>query len=70
MAKEKSLPDVLLSLTVSLISDLQELRSGKITNVDARTRAQVAREALRSVHLQLQGAKYLMEKAKLIEAPK
>lgn len=53
--------------TLSLIQDLQDLRDGKITNTDARARAQLAREILRGVHLQLQGMQIISAKAKQIE---
>jgi hypothetical protein len=42
-------------VTLGLIQDLRDLRAGKITNTDARTRAQIAREILRGVHLALEG---------------
>ena len=43
----------LRDVTMGLIQDLEDLRAGKITNADARTRAQLAREILRSDHIQL-----------------
>ncbi len=46
-------------VTLGLIGDLRDLRAGKITNTDARTRAQIAREILRSVHLILEGMKVI-----------
>ena len=46
-------------VTLGLIQDLRDLRAGKITNADARTRAQLAREILRSVHLALEGMKVI-----------
>jgi len=53
--------------TVDLIGDLKNLRRGKISNDDARARAQLAREVLRSVECVLAGEKYLSESAKQIE---
>lgn len=52
--------------TLALIQDLNDLRAGKITNVDARARAQLAHEVLRSLTIQLQGMKMISENAKLI----
>ena len=46
-------------VTLALVQDLQDLRDGKITNTDARTRAQLAREIMRAVHLSLQGMRML-----------
>ena len=45
------------AVTLGLIQDLADLRKGKITNADARVRAQLAREILRAVHLTLEGMK-------------
>ena len=56
----------LSTFTRELIQDLKDLRAGKITAPEARVRAQLAREVLRSVHLQLQGLKHLAGKAKRI----
>ena len=42
-------------LTLALLEDMRQLRNGQITNTDARTRAQLAREILRATHLMLQG---------------
>jgi len=60
----------LSTFTLDLIGDLNDLRAGKITNADARVRAQLAREALRSVHLMLQGMNIIADGAKPIEGPK
>lgn len=46
----------LSSVTAGLIKDLKDLRAGRITNSDARVRAQLGREILRSVYLQIEGA--------------
>lgn len=43
------------SVTMALIEDYDKLRKGDITNTDARVRAQLAREILRSLQVQLQG---------------
>lgn len=52
--------DTLLNeVTLGLIQDLRDLRAGKITNTDARTRAQIAREIMRGVHLALEGMKVI-----------
>ena len=60
------------AVTLGLIQDLKDLRKGKITNADARCRALLAREILRSVHLSLEGMKMIEAKAKpvTLEAPK
>ena len=52
-------------VTRMLIEDLRLLREGKITNTDGRVRAQLAREALRSAHLQLEGLKLIESKKPL-----
>lgn len=62
-------PDLLNQFTLDLISDLNDLRSNKITTSEARVRTQLAREVLRSIHLRLQGMKYLSESAKQLPAP-
>ena len=54
--------------TSDLIADLTALRAGKITLSEARVRAQLAREVLRSIHLQLQGFRALSQAAKQIGA--
>ena len=56
------------NFTKGLIQDLESLRAGEITNADARTRAQLAREVLRSAHLQLQGMRFLAGQAKALPA--
>ncbi len=55
-------------LTLGLVEDLKLLRQGKITNADARVRAQLAREILRAVHLHLEGVKLIEAKAKRVQA--
>lgn len=55
-------------VTLGLIQDLKDLRAKKITNTDARVRAQLGREILRSVHLQLEGMKVIEGKAKKVAA--
>lgn len=71
MANEKQpeLPEALSQFTMELIEDLRDLRAEKITVHEARVRAQLAREVLRSVHLQLEGMKYLSETAKQLPRP-
>jgi hypothetical protein len=59
-------PQSLGAFTRDLIGDLKKLRAGKITNADARVRAQLAREILRAAHLHLEGLKILSSNAKLI----
>lgn len=61
-----TLPDTLAEFTRGLMGDLVKLRNGEITNKDARVRALLAREVLRSVHLGLEGSRILSDKAKQI----
>lgn len=49
----------LTDITRGFLDDLSDLRAGRITNTDARVRAQLGRELLRSVHIQLEAAKTL-----------
>lgn len=72
MAKKsdnQTLPEALSQFTLDLIQDIKDLRAGKITNTDARARALLAREALRAVHLQLEGMKWLSGSAKALPSP-
>ncbi len=57
-------PTTLNGVTLGLIQDLRDLRAGKITNADARTRAQLAREIMRSMHLILEGMRVIDAQAK------
>jgi hypothetical protein len=52
-------PTTLNEVTLGLIQDLRDLRAKKITNADARTRAQLAREILRSLYLTLEGMRFI-----------
>lgn len=54
-------------VTAGLASDLKALREGKITNADARVRAQLGREILRGAHLQLEGLKFITASSKQAE---
>lgn len=65
----EALPQALARFTMDLIQDIKDLRAGKITNTDARARALLAREALRAVHLQLEGMKWLSGSAKALPSP-
>lgn len=53
-------------LAADLIEDYHALRAGRLTVRDARARATLAREAMRAVHLQFEGMRFLTEQAKLI----
>jgi hypothetical protein len=68
--KSESLPDAVTQFTLDLIQDLKDLRAGKITPRDAKARAILAHEVLRSVHLQFEGMKYLAGAAKQISESK
>lgn len=62
-------PDLTISLqefAAELIQDVRDLRAGKITPRDARVRAALAREALRAVHLQFEGMRWIEQRAKPI----
>lgn len=63
---DKNLSDRLTDFTMSLIGDLEDLRARRISVAEARVRAQMAREVLRSAHLQLQGLKLFSDQAKQI----
>lgn len=56
----------LTRLATSLVEDYHLLRAGKISVREARTRAAVAREAMRAVHLQFEGLRFMSEQAKLV----
>lgn len=58
------------SFTDGLISDLQLLRDGKISVRDAKARAELARQVLRSVHYIVTAQKYLGDNAKPLPVPK
>ena len=58
-----TLTEALSQFTLDLVEDLRSLRRGDITLADARVRAQLAREVLRSVGLQLEGMRYLAGQA-------
>jgi len=57
----------LSQLAQDLIADYRALREGKLSVREARTRAAVAREAMRAVHLNFEGLRFLSEHAKQIE---
>lgn len=58
----------LTQLAVDLIDDYRALRAGTLSVREARTRAAVAREAMRAIHLNFEGLRFLSERAKKIEA--
>lgn len=60
----------LTRLATALVEDYHLLRAGKISVREARTRAAVAREAMRAVHLQFEGLRFMSEQAKQIGAGK
>lgn len=53
----------LLQFTDDLISDLSKLRQGKISIRDARARAELARQVLRSVHYVVSAQKFIERNA-------
>ncbi len=65
--KQEPLASSLTRLAQDLIADYHDLRSGKLSVREARTRAAVAREAMRAVHLNFEGLKFISERAKQIE---
>lgn len=64
--KQEPLASSLTQLAQALIADYHDLRSGKLSVREARTRAAVAREAMRAVHLNFEGLRFLSERAKQI----
>ena len=56
----------LRSFVVQLINDVKLMRAGKMTVHKARAIADLSKQALRGVHLMLEGAKYLEQGAKPI----
>lgn len=57
----------LTQLAQDLIADYHALRDGSLSVREARARALVAREALRAVHLNFEGLRFISEQAKLID---
>lgn len=53
----------LLKFTDDLITDLSELRLGKISVKDARARAELARQVLRAVHYVVSAQKFIEQRA-------
>jgi hypothetical protein len=58
----------LLQFTNDLIKDLQDLRAARISVPDARVRAELARQVIRSVHLVVTAQRYLADNAKAVPA--
>lgn len=59
----------LLSLTKfaqGLMADVRAHREGKLSTREARVRAMLAREALRAIHLELEGRKFMVAQAKVV----
>ena len=57
----------LTQLAQDLIADYHALRAGTLGVREARARALLAREALRAVHLNFEGLRFMSEQAKLID---
>jgi hypothetical protein len=53
----------LMQFTADLIQDLRDLRQGRITVPDARARAELARQVVRSVNLVITAQRYLEQRA-------
>lgn len=49
----------LTKFAAGLMGDVRAHRAGKLSSREARARAMLAREALRAVHLELEGRKFL-----------
>jgi hypothetical protein len=72
--KRRSVPDEgplskrfnLLDFTDSLINDLNQLRSGKISIREAAVRAELARQVLRAVGLVVAAQKYIEGQAMIL----
>jgi hypothetical protein len=56
------------SFVEALVLDLSLLRRGKISTVDARARAELARQALRGVSIMISASKFISGAAKLLES--
>lgn len=56
----------LTRLARDLIDDYHLLRKGKLSVREARARTNLAREAMRAVHLQFEGLRFMSEQAKRI----
>lgn len=69
-ATDGALASSLSTLARDLIDDYHDLRKGKLSVREARARAGIAREAMRAVHLQFEGLKFLSAQAKQIEGGK
>lgn len=54
----------LMTFTDDLMGDLRALRAGKITVRDAKARAELARQILRSVHYVVTAQKFMASQAK------
>lgn len=67
--EQKPLAEQLATFAIELMADVRDLRVGKISVTDARARAQLAREAMRAIHLQFEGMKWLEARAKQLPAP-
>lgn len=61
------MPDIMHQFTLDLIKDLKDLRRGKITLAEGRVRMGLAREVIRSVYAQIDGAKLQMARANEIK---
>lgn len=73
MQKEINTPPLterfnLVSFTDSLIVDLNQLRSGKISVKDALARAELAKQVLRSIGYVVQAQKFLSDNAQPVQS--
>lgn len=58
----------LLEFTRALITDLQALRAGKISVPDARARAELAKQVLKTIAISLSAQKFLAASAQPVDA--
>lgn len=58
----------IIGITLGILGDLDALRAGKISVADARARAELAKQALRSVGYVLQAQRFLAQHAREVPA--
>lgn len=59
--------NTLARFAAGLMGDVKAHREGRLTTHDARARAGLAREALRAIHLELEGQKFIAGSAQPVD---
>ncbi|MDR3495340.1 MAG: hypothetical protein P4L82_12135 [Ancalomicrobiaceae bacterium] len=54
------------AIITGLVTDLEDLRTGKISTREAQARAQLAHEIMRGINLVIRGQQILEQRAKMI----